>query len=117
MSEIIKAIEEVGDEWEGFEVTTSDRIIKVCISNGQYCCESWGHLASEDDLQQFVGAELLNVSSVDKALNVKTDPGAIEEGVVSFVNFDTNKGRFQLAVYDCHNGCYGHAVDITGVEP
>lgn len=113
--EIIKSIGEIDDNWEGFEVVTSERTIRVCISNDSSCCESWGHLASEDDLQQFVGAKLLSVSVVDEQLNSKTDPGYLDEGEISFVNFDTDRGKFQLAVYDCHNGYYGHSVDITGL--
>jgi hypothetical protein len=115
MAEVIKKIEEIDDNWEGFQVHTSDRVIRVVIDNDQSCCESWGHLASEDDLQQFVGAELLGVESVDTAMNTKTDPGDIDEGTVSFVNFNTNRGKFQLAVYDSHNGYYGHSVEITGL--
>ena len=115
MTETIISIAEVNDDWEGFEVVTSTRKIRVCISNGQCCCESWGHLSSDDDLNQFSGATLLGVSSVDTALNTKTDPGNINEGSIEFVNFDTDRGKFQLAVYDCHNGYYGHSVDISGL--
>ena len=115
MKEIIKSIAEVNDDWEGFEVGTSTRTIRVCISNNQCCCESWGHLSSDDDLQQFVGAELIGVATVDTAMNKKTDPGDLDEGDVSFVDFETDRGKFQLAVYDCHNGYYGHSVEITGL--
>lgn len=116
IDEIIKSIREVDDNWEGYEVVTNGRTIRVCISNGSNCCESWGHLSSDDDLQQYVGAKLLSITSVDKALNTKTDPGGIDEGSVYFVNFNTDRGKFQLAVYDSHNGYYGHSVDITGLE-
>lgn len=111
--EVIKSISEVNDAWEGFHVETNLRTIKVCINNDQCCCESWGHLASEDDLLSFVGAKLLGVESVDSALNTKTDPGYIGEGTTYFVkNFLTDRGKLQLAVYDAHNGYYGHSVDI-----
>jgi hypothetical protein len=116
-AEIIKKIEEVDDQdWDGFQITTSKRTIRVCIDNGQQCCEGWGHLASDDDLQQYIGAKLLSVAYVDTAFNSRTDPGYLEEGDVSFVDFVTSQGKFQLAVYDCHNGYYGHAVEITGLE-
>ena len=115
-AEIIKSIEEINDAWEGFQVTTSKRTIRVCIDNDQSCCESWGHLASDDDLQQYVGAKLLSVASVDNAFNSRTDPGDIDEGSISFVDFVTSRGKFQLAVYDNHNGYYGHSVEITGLE-
>lgn len=114
--EVILKIGEIDDQWEGFEVVTDKRTIRVCISNDQCCCESWGHLASDDDLAQFVGAKLLEVRAVDTALNTKTNPGDIDEGDVNFVDFLTDRGKFQLAVYDSHNGYYGHSVDITGLE-
>jgi len=115
-TEIIEKIEEINDDWEGFQVTTSKRTIRVCIDTNKNCCESWGHLSSDDDLQQYVGAKLLLVASVDEAFNSRTDPGDIEEGTTTFVNFVTSKGNFQLAVYDNHNGYYGHSVEVTGLE-
>lgn len=115
INEVIKSIREVNDDWEGYEVTTNGRMIRVCISNSSSCCESWGHLSSDDDLQQYVGANLRSVTSVDKALNTKTDPGDIDEGTVYFVNFNTDRGKFQLAVYDAHNGYYGHSVEIVEI--
>lgn len=115
MKELIEKIEEVCDAWEGFVVKTSTRTIRVCIDNNASCCESWGHLSSDDDLQQYVGAELLKVASVDTMLNLKTDPGELDAGDIQFVNFDTDRGRFQLAVYDSHNGYYGHEINIEGI--
>jgi hypothetical protein len=115
MAETIISITEVNDEWEGYEVTTDSRTIRVVIDNDQGCCESWGHLASEDDLTQFIGAELIGVEVVDSALNTKSDPGDIDQGTANFVNFNTNRGKLQLSVYDSHNGYYGHGVEITGL--
>ena len=115
-NEIITTIREIIDDcWEGFEVVTTKRTIRVCISNSNNCCESWGHLASDDNLAQYVGANLLEVASVDTAFNKNTDPGDIDEGTVDFVDFVTSAGKFQLAVYDSHNGYYGHSVEITGL--
>ena len=115
-NEIITTIREIIDDgWEGFEVVTTKRTIRVCISNNTNCCESWGHLASDDNLAQYVGANLLEVASVDTAFNKNTDPGDIDEGTVNFVDFVTSAGKFQLAVYDSHNGYYGHSVEITGL--
>jgi len=114
--EVIKEIYVIDEAWEGFHVLTNKRSIEVYISNDACCCESWGHLSSVDDPQEFVGAKLLSVTSVDSALNEKTDPGDIDEGTVYFVNFKTDRGILQLAVYDNHNGYYGHSVQITGLK-
>lgn len=116
MKEIITKIEEVNDDWEGFRVTTSTRTIDVAISNSPNCCESWGHLASVENTNDYVGAELISVSVVDTAFNKLSDPGDIEEGTATFVNFVTDRGTLQLTVYDAHNGYYGHSVKLSGLE-
>lgn len=98
------------DTYEGFVITLdNDEVIKVGISDRQSCCENWGHVQSEDDLSQYVGAELLKVEVTD--LGLKKYPVIDEkyfEGGAMFVDFTTDKGVFQLAVYNDHNGYYGH---------
>jgi hypothetical protein len=113
MQETILKIEELRDDnWDGYQITTDKRTLNVAVDNGQSCCEGWGYMSSEDDLQQYIGAALLKVESVNSALNAKTEPGDIDEGTVYFVNFYTSRGMFQLAVYDSHNGYYGHSFKI-----
>jgi len=111
--ETILKIEELRDgDYDGYKITTDKRTLDVAVDNGQCCCEYWGYMSSEDDLESFVGAALLRVESVDTALNAKTEPGELDEGTVYFVNFYTSRGMFQLAVYDSHNGYYGHTFKI-----
>jgi hypothetical protein len=108
--ETILKIEELkDDQQDGYKITTDKRELNVAVDNRQCCCESWGYMASEDDLEKFIGSTLLRIESVDSALNPKTDPGEICNGTAYFVNFYTSKGMFQLAVYDSHNGYYGHS--------
>ena len=115
--ETILKIEELRKgNYDGYKVITDKRTLDVAVDNGQCCCESWGYMSSEDDLESFVGATLLRVESVDKALNTKTEPESLDEGSVYFVNFYTSRGMFQLAVYDSHNGYYGHAFKIMEGE-
>lgn len=105
------------ESMDGYKVVTDKHIIYVLIDNGQSCCESWGYFASNDDLSQFVGAELKEINLTDTALNKKK----VEEsnyyddecGGIQFVDFVTDKGIFQLAVYNAHNGCYGHGILIA----
>lgn len=104
-------------DMDGYKVVTEDHEMAVLIDNGQSCCESWGYFSSDDDLQQYIGAELKEVNLVDVALNVKKveDNGAnfLDEGGIQFVNFVTDKGTFQLAVYNVHNGYYGHGIVVA----
>lgn len=116
MEKILK-IEEVTDdntpEWlaDGFAITTDKQVIKLLIDNGQSCCESWGYFMSEDDLEQFIGADLLDVNLTDAALNTKQiekNKDNIDCDEVMFVNINTSKGLLQFVAYNDHNGYYGH---------
>ena len=102
---------------DGYEITTENKKIFVLISNGQNCCEEWGYFSSEDKLSDFIGADLLEVNLADTERNQKKLKEVLEYGVygggIQFVDFVTTKGVFQLAVYNAHNGYYGHDILIT----
>lgn len=135
--EIIESIKEVflerpyQNNLEGFEIKTNKQIIKILISPGQQCCESSGYMISEDNPEEFIGAEIKSVSVVEdvtynKKIIAKLDwylhrvvsheDGSVcfdyESGGAEFVDIETNKGTFQIAVYNCHNGYYGHDILI-----
>ena len=103
------------EDYEGYIIKTEDKDYKVLITNGQSCCESFGYIQSEDDLTEFIGAELLSVQTTDVAL-VKVDVEYDYAGDIMFVDFNTSKGTFQLSVYNYHNGYYGHGIIITTDE-
>jgi hypothetical protein len=102
---------------DGYKVTTDKTEILVLIDNGQSCCESWGYMASEDDLSAYIGAELQRVLVTDTALNREAvERSGFYDGECSniqFVDFETSKGVFQLAVYNAHNGYYGHGIVVA----
>lgn len=127
MSERILSIEEVEnvphpdhDGWcegDGFRVTTDRQEILLWISRYQFCCESWGYFVSEDDLQHFVGAELLGVSVVDTGLCSKKLPEyGLDEGDTMFVNIETSEGVLQFTAYNAHNGYYGHYAGVRSTQ-
>lgn len=104
---------------DGYKIETDIHMFHVLIDNGQSCCESWGYMSSEDDLTQFVGSELLEIRLTDKALNQKVvDESEYynDMGGIQFVDFVTDKGTFQLAVYNAHNGYYGHGILVAKDE-
>lgn len=146
MSEIIKNIEEVHDfkiepvhaatgaggrlgmiqminaisgysQMSGYKVETNKHVYHVLIDNEQSCCENWGYMTSEDDLNNFIGTKLREVRLTDTALNqARIDdklPWGLEAGAIQFVDFVTDKGVFQIAVYNEHNGYYGHGIVIA----
>ena len=123
----IKGIEEVYGvklspyraECEGYKVETEENTFQVLIGSRQQCCEDYGYFGSDDDLTYFVGTNLLEVNLTDTALNKKS----LEIGNelsrfagIQFVDFVTSKGTFQLAVYNDHNGYYGHSIYVTKNE-
>jgi hypothetical protein len=116
MSQMINAIGGYAD-MDGYKVETEQHIFYVLIDNGQSCCESWGYFASEDDLNYYVGAELQEINLTDTASNKEKvkESGYYDgdSGGIQFVDFVTDKGTFQLAVYNSHNGYYGHGIVVA----
>lgn len=116
----LKSVEKVfGKDMDGYKVATDTNTFEVLISNFQSCCEDWGYMSSEDDFNAFIGSELIEVKLTDTALKQKTLFDKINEDDynsgdygVQFVDFVTKNGVFQLAVYNGHNGYYGHAIKV-----
>ena len=102
---------------DGYKVRTEQHVFHVLINNEQSCCEDWGYLASDDRLDAFIGAELVGIELTDTALNKeKVDEAAkygFDDGGIQFVDFVTDRGTFQLAVYNAHNGYYGHGILVA----
>ena len=103
--------------YDGFVLTTSRHEYHVLIDNGQSCCENWGYMISEDDTDDFLNSNLLDVRLTDTALNQKKIDEdfefGLDEGSIQFVDFVTDTGVFQLAVYNEHNGYYGHSIIVA----
>lgn len=106
--------------YEGYEVLTNKRSIKIGVTNEQDCCEVFGSISDNDeDLDYFVGKELLSIDYVEDG-SYKKSPLLLNkfEGAepwyvdCAFMNINTNGGPFQLAVYNDHNGYYGHTVKV-----
>lgn len=127
--EKITAIEEVFDykkgktAWSpiycGFKIKTDKQVILFLINNRANCCESWGHFASEDDIQSFIGAKIKDIKLVDDALSSKSIElvrNGFDAGGVMFVNIETDKGTLQLTAYNDHNGYYSHDAFIISEQ-
>lgn len=106
----VKLSNETWAQFTGYEVKTATDTYQVLISNEQSCCEDFGYLTTNDNIQEFIGAELLEVVTTDTSLSGKNFMDGIEEADCMFVDFKTSKGTLQLVVYNQHNGYYGHDV-------
>lgn len=120
MKEIIEKIEESDlNGFDGYVITTNERVIKLLIDNSQCCCESWGYCDTADDLKDFIGDELIKINTVCcdqsnerfKQLLGEYEYDSLIENA-EFIELVTNSGVLTFAVYNSHNGYYGHNVLI-----
>lgn len=124
-SELIQEISEVldhkieGEEYDGFRIRTNKQTIYVVIDNCQRCCEDWGYISTPtaDEVSELIGTKLLSIDIVNQSLN-KTEfvsCPAYEDDFM-FVHFNTDRGVFELAVYNHHNGYYGHRAKLISQQ-
>lgn len=124
MMEIIEKIEEITDnDMSGYAIKTNKQVIKLLICYLQDCCERFGYFMSEDNIDDFVGAELFGLALTDTALNEakmkKSNIGPDSdyfEGGIMFVDIKTSKGVLQFVAYNEHNGYYGHEARIESKQ-
>lgn len=114
--EIILDIKEIPENnSDGYEIITTHQTIRFVIDNDQQCCENFGYVVSEDDLRYFIGSELYSIWTTDQFIHKKIMlqllPFDSEFNGV-FINIYTSKGYLQFALYNYHNGYYGHNFQI-----
>lgn len=83
-------------------ITFKDNIKIKLADEGQSCCER-RYLTSDDDLQSFVGAVLLD-AEVQEAPDIADGSGVHE---VAFLVVTTSRGAFTIETHNEHNGYYG----------
>lgn len=128
MREIITKIEDWTEvdrfsRMAGYAIHTSEQIIKLLIDDESQCCEQWGYFMSEDDFEDFIGAELINLKITDTELkegllkqnDVDVNSGWFE-GDVMFVDIVTSNGTLQFIAYNEHNGYYGHEAKVISKQ-
>lgn len=115
-------IKEAWCEQDGFKITTTEQEIYLVMDNMQCCCENFGYFMSEDNIDNFIGSNLLDIKITDtmsKSITANMlkdacleldDDGCIEvyEGSIMFVDIITSNGVLQFVAYNEHNGYYGH---------
>ena len=103
--------------YDGYEIVTDSQSIKLLIENEQNCCEGWGYLISEDNLDEFIGEHIYRISQTDTKLSTINLDMPIEDYdrsmICIFINIETSKGILQFVAYNEHNGYYGHNVIIS----
>ncbi len=116
MEKIIDIKETDDKGYVGYKVLTNIKEYYLTIDDYQSCCESYGYFSSNDNLDDFIGAELLKVNLVptclSKVILLEKAGEFVSEDECCFVNFETSVGTFQIAVYNSHNGYYGHEIKM-----
>lgn len=72
------------------------------FDDGQSCCEI-RYMVTDDDLSEYQGAKLLDVELKDAPYQI--DEYEVHE--IQFLDVKTDKGVFQMANHNEHNGYYG----------
>lgn len=118
MEKIVKITEEFNiyvDKYHdgaGYVIETDKNKYCLLIYNEQSCCENWGYATTNDNLADYIGAELLSIAITDDALNTTEINNKNNEyeyyGDTMFLTLETSKGKLQFVVYNEHNGYYSH---------
>mgnify|MGYP001613216559 CR=1 FL=1 len=103
--ETITAITEVNGGIKGFVVKTTERRFVIGIGNVRGCCERWGSTAPPG-LLDFVGA---TIEKGGYSVVEMDDSDSYDTGGIATLCINTSKGTLELAVFNYHNGYYGHA--------
>ena len=100
-----KRIEKVwlDEENDKLRFNLEDGTQLVMWDGGQSCCEH-RYMRTDDDLNEYCGAILEDFELKD-APDVEDEWGEVHE--VQFLDVKTNKGIFQMANHNEHNGYYG----------
>lgn len=104
--------------YDGYEILTDQQTIKLGIQSQQHCCEDYGYFFTNDDITDFIGAELVSIKIVDRLLYSKKfqELGDLYYGDAIFVHFETSQGLLEFVVYNSHNGYYGHDAVIVSKQ-
>ena len=93
------------ETYEGLIIETDKGSIKLVINDSQRCCENFGSLFFEtpDVISRFIDAEILQIEDI----SIKREE-YIDTDSETQLRITTDKGIIQYAIYNEHNGYYGH---------
>lgn len=101
-SALNKTIEKVWLEGNELLFKFTDGTNLKLYDDGQSCCED-RYMRTDDDLSEYEGARLLDFE-LKNAPDQEDDYGTHE---IQFLDVKTDKGIFQMANHNEHNGYYG----------
>lgn len=90
----------------------NDKSLVFGISNDQDCCEEWVYKVDDEDVSNYIGAKIHSIEIVDHYVSTQLEEIGACETDCYFLNVMTTKGELNFAVYNIHNGYYGHRVTM-----
>ncbi len=109
-SALDKVIEKVWLDEDRLKFKFTDGTGIYLYDDGQSCCEE-RYMRTDDDLSEYSGAKLLDFELKD-APEQEDEWGNTHE--IQFLDVKTDKGTFQMANHNEHNGYYGGFWLIAG---
>lgn len=103
------------EELDGVKIDfDNDKSLVFGISNDQDCCEEWVYISQVDneDVSNYIGAKIRSIEIVDYYVSTQLEEIGACETDCYFLNVMTTKGELNFAVYNIHNGYYGHRVTM-----
>lgn len=97
----------------GYIISTESRTITISAESGAIngsCCEDFGDITTDDDINEFIGCDLLSIFTSNTIESEKVNDDRYLYS--AFIVFNTNNGPLQFTVYNTHNGYYGHRVQF-----
>jgi hypothetical protein len=91
-----------GSDVDTLNIKFEDNSILQLWDDGQSCCES-RYMCTDDDLTEFTNCKLIKIEVKDGGC--KDDDDGLHE--IQFLEITTDKGSFQMANHNEHNGYYG----------
>lgn len=94
--------------YSGYRIKTEKDELLLLIFDNQNCCEQWGYACSDENFDDYIGADFIKYEEVySEDLGSKVDLYGDVSGMC-FLNIYTSRGKLDFAVYNAHNGHYGH---------
>lgn len=103
------------EELDGVKIDfDNDKSLVFGISHDQDCCEEWVYNSQVDneDVSNYIGAKIHSIEIVDYYVSTQLEEIGACETDCYFLNVMTTKGELNFAVYNIHNGYYGHRVTM-----
>jgi hypothetical protein len=116
----IKECFNIGDkDMDGYLLETNKKLYYFLIYNYRPCRGKFGYMSTLDNYKGFIGAAIndINYTPDEKACKINLNNLDFSiAGDYIIVVVETNRGSFQLGIYNKHDGCDKHRIQVFSVN-